>query len=91
MALRATLLTKGVVVDAAGVALPFGTLRIARGEDVFWTRQVDGRGTFSFRTPVDETAPMRLELDRDGDGRFEARLDGVRPGTQDVRIVVATK
>jgi hypothetical protein len=88
LACRATIVTKGKVVDESGVAVSGGSLRVVRGGDVICQMLVGVGGVFWIHTPADETAPMRLEVDRDGDGSFETKLDGVRPGAQDVRVVV---
>jgi hypothetical protein len=87
---RAAVWTKGKVVDENGVAVSYGSLRVVRGGDVIQQSGGAVGGVFWINTPADEPAAFRVEVDIDGDGSFETKLDGVRPGTQGVRVV-ATK
>jgi hypothetical protein len=85
---RATIVTKGKIVDERGVAFSGGSLRVVRGGGVICQMHVAAGEVFWIHTEADDTTPLRLEVDHDGDGSFETTLDGVRPGTQDVRVVV---
>jgi hypothetical protein len=78
----------GVVVDGDGRPLPLSAVSAVRGDAHAGWAQVDKDGRFTMLLPSDETAPVRLEIDRDHDGKIDASLDGVLPGAQDVRLVV---
>ena len=78
----------GVVVDKSGTPLPYGSAGAVRDEEYVAGAQIDGEGRFTLLLLDTDTLPVRVVIRRDSDETPEAKLDGVAPGTRDLRLVV---
>jgi hypothetical protein len=78
----------GTVVGEDGTVVAAGSITATRGGRFAGWAVVDSEGRFTLLLPSEETAPVRLEVGRRPPGGSAPSLDGVFPGTQDVRIVV---
>jgi RNA polymerase sigma factor (sigma-70 family) len=78
----------GVVVDKSGRPLPHGSARATRDEEYVTSAQIDSEGRFTLLVLDTDTLPVRVVIERDVDQTPEATLDGVAPGSRDVRLVV---
>jgi protocatechuate 3,4-dioxygenase beta subunit len=86
---RAASKITGSVAGEDGAAQPGGMVQAFRDGAAVGYAEVDREGRFTLLLPSGETAPVRLQLNRSGANKPpEAVLDGVAPGTQDVRLVV---
>lgn len=66
-----------------------GGIQALRDGKYVSSAQVDLEGRFTLLIPSEETAPVRLQLIRTGGNKApDVILDGVLPGTQDVRVLV---
>jgi RNA polymerase sigma factor (sigma-70 family) len=77
----------GVVVGEDGSPLPHGSARAKRQGEFIAYAQIHADGRFTLLLPLEDTAPVRVEIERNNDDTPDAALDAVAPGTQDVRLV----
>jgi protocatechuate 3,4-dioxygenase beta subunit len=80
--------TAGAVVDRNGTPLPWGSVRAEREGEAVASGRIDREGRFVLLLPESDTLPIRVVVDRNGDGAPEAALDGVVPGSEGLRLVV---